>query len=412
MTEPRGALIRQAGLAYFPIALIARLPFAMMIVGLLTLVVSARGSLSLAGAISAMTGLGTAAFGAFMGAAADRWGQRPVLITSAAANSIALCGMAWAVYQPLSNAVLLLIAFLIGATAPQAAPMSRSRLVGIITHGFPITRQQKVLGGAMAYESAADEAVFIFGPVIVGILATTWSAAAPILGAAALSLVFVTAFAAHPSVRAAERHMGHRVAAPVRQLADAGLVFVVTGTLAIGFVFGACLTALTAFMTDRQAPDQVGLVYGAVGLGATALALLAALFPARFSLSHRWQVFAAVLVVATVGMPFVSSIPRMAGVLVLVGIGIGPILVTLYHLGADRSPAGRSATVMTTLGSAITIGQAASSGIVGFIAQTAGTSMAMWVPGVTALVVLVVGIGNAGLVRRRESMSSMAVRTA
>ena len=59
-TARRPSLIREAGYAYFPIALIARLPFAMMVVGILTLVVSARGSLALGGATSAMTGLGTA----------------------------------------------------------------------------------------------------------------------------------------------------------------------------------------------------------------------------------------------------------------------------------------------------------------------------------------------------------------
>ena len=59
-TTSRPSLLREAGLAYFPVALMARLPFAMMVVGILTLVVSARGSLALGGLTSAMTGLGTA----------------------------------------------------------------------------------------------------------------------------------------------------------------------------------------------------------------------------------------------------------------------------------------------------------------------------------------------------------------
>ena len=54
-------LVRAAGRAYFPIALVARVPYAMMVVGVLTLVVSARGSLGLGGLTSAMVGLGTEA---------------------------------------------------------------------------------------------------------------------------------------------------------------------------------------------------------------------------------------------------------------------------------------------------------------------------------------------------------------
>ena len=47
------SLLRQTGAGYFPIALIARLPFAMMVVGVLTLVVAARDSIALGGATSA-----------------------------------------------------------------------------------------------------------------------------------------------------------------------------------------------------------------------------------------------------------------------------------------------------------------------------------------------------------------------
>ena len=64
-----------------------------------------------------------------------------------------------------------IIAFLIGASSPQVAPLSRSRLVGIIDPSFPHPSSVRIMNAAMAYESAADEIVFVFGPVIVGLLA-------------------------------------------------------------------------------------------------------------------------------------------------------------------------------------------------------------------------------------------------
>ena len=64
-TVPQSAptLRRAAGTVYFPIAFIARFPFAMMVVGTLTLVVAARESVALGGLNAAVLGLGSALVG-------------------------------------------------------------------------------------------------------------------------------------------------------------------------------------------------------------------------------------------------------------------------------------------------------------------------------------------------------------
>src|SRR5699024_6071937 len=92
-----------AGRTFFPVALIARFPYAMMVIGVLTLVVSARGSMSLGGLTSAMVGLGVACFGPLIGAAADRWGQRPVLLAAGAVSSFWLLVISWAAYSSLGS---------------------------------------------------------------------------------------------------------------------------------------------------------------------------------------------------------------------------------------------------------------------------------------------------------------------
>ncbi|WP_374975622.1 MFS transporter [Microbacterium trichothecenolyticum] len=401
-TSARGAvrrpsLIREAGYAYFPIALIARLPFAMMVVGILTLVVSARGSLALAGATSAMTGLGTALVGPLLGAAADRFGQRRVLLIAGAANSAMLVTLAWLAFAPVPDAALLAVAFFIGATMPQVAPLSRSRLVGIIGRAYPTQRRRPVVDGAMAYESAADEIVFVFGPVIVGLLATTLNPAAPVIGAAVLGLVFVSAFALHPTAQTVTAAVGaaRPEQAPVRDLFRPRVLAPVAGALGMGLFFGAMLTSLTAFMAERGVPEQAGLVYGAMGIGSAALALGVALFPARFALRARWLTFASILVTGTIALPFVGSIGAIAVCLLVIGVGIGPTLVTQYSLAAAFSPRGRSATVMTMLGSAIVVGQSAASALTGLVADAAGSGTALVAPLVAASVVLAAGVWNA-----------------
>ncbi len=103
------------------------------------------------------------------------------------------------VYGTAADGFVLLAAVGIGATAPQVAPLSRSRLVTIISDRMPEGRRAKTVSGTMAYESAADETVFVFGPFIVGILASAITPWAPLVGAAVLTVVFVGAFALHPS---------------------------------------------------------------------------------------------------------------------------------------------------------------------------------------------------------------------
>ncbi|KRB36537.1 MFS transporter [Microbacterium sp. Root180] len=396
----RASLVREAGFGYFPIALIARLPFAMMVVGILTLVVSARDSLALGGLTSAMTGLGTALFGPLLGAAADRFGQRRVLLISGTVNSLLLIAIAWLAFASVPDAALLIVAFLIGASMPQVAPLSRSRLVGIIGRTFSKDRRDAAVGGTMAYESAADEIVFVFGPVIVGLLATTMSPAAPVIGAAVLALVFVSAFALHPTAAvAAPGHGAKPTQGSARELARPALLTTVVGTLGMGLFFGAMLTSLTAFMAERGVPEQAGLVYGAMGIGSAALALGVALFPARFTLTARWIVFAVILVAGTLALPFAGSVGAITVCLLVIGIGIGPTLVTQYSLAAGRSPIGRSATVMTMLGSAVVVGQSAASAVTGILAEAAGAQAALIAPIVAAVVVLGAGIVNAPLSR-------------
>ena len=157
-----------------------------------------------------------------------------------------------------------------------------------------------MLSSTMAYESAADEMVFIVGPFLVGLLATAIAPWVAIAGAALLTLVFVTRFALHPTGRLDPSAQETRQPAPARELARFPLLTVVAGTLGIGLFFGATLTSLTGFLADSGDGDRAGLLYGVMGIGSAALALGSAAFPARFSLRARWLVFGSLMLAAAV----------------------------------------------------------------------------------------------------------------
>ncbi|MGK0715673.1 MFS transporter [Leucobacter sp. W1153] len=391
-------LASRTGAVFFPLTIIARVPFAMMVVGVLTLVVAARGSVELGGITSAMVGLGVAFFGPLLGSAADRFGQRPVLLLTAAVNSVALGSLAWVAFSSLPDWVMLLGSFLAGASAPQTSPMSRSRLVTIIQSEYPAPRRPRAISSVLAFESAADEVVFVFGPVVVGLLATAFDAWVPIAAAAILTLLFVTAFAVHrtsvPPKSAAERAA---TVGPVAELRRASLLVTVFGIFAVGLFFGSMLTSLTAFMQDRGAAEQAGLFYGVMGVGSAALAIAAAWFSPKFTLRYRWLLFGAALATGTAILQTVNDVPGMLLSLTVMGLGIGPLLVTLYSFGAARTPAGRSATVMTMLGSGVIVGQSLASAVTGIVAEQLGTGAATLLPLAAAILVLLAGLINFAL---------------
>ncbi len=408
LPSPRSSpsLLTTVGWSYFPLAFIGRLPFAMTVVGVLTLVATVRGSYAEAGLTSAFVGIGGAVFGPVLGAFADRWGQRPVLLVAAGLNAAALVLLTALVYADVPVTAVLFAALLVGASSPQLSPMSRSRLVAILVRTLPAERHPKAISGTMSYESMADELVFVFGPVLVGLLAFALAPWAPLVVAAALTVLFVGGFALHPTARAAERGAGStRAPAPVGALLNPSVLVLVAGTFAVGVFFGAALTSLTAFMGVYAEVSQAGIVYGAMGIGSAAFALGVVLLPQRFGLGARWLTFAVVALAASLLLPTIDSVPVMALALLATGLGIGPVLVTLFSLASVRSPAGRSTTVLTMVGGGVILGQSLSSALTGAVAESAGHSASfLIVVGATAVLVLLAGVNGAMEWRARSRL--------
>ena len=394
-TVAQRSLIHHTGFWYFPVAFVARLPFAMMTVGVLALVVAVRGSVALGGLTSAAVGIGVVVAGPILGDLADRFGQSRVLVPTGLANGILLALFPVVVGSPATDGLVLATAVAIGVTGPQTAAMSRSRVMALIGARIAPDRRERTFSRAMAYESAADETAFVIGPFVVGLLAAVIAPWAPIAAAAALSFVFVTAFALHPTGRVVPGASARGAMAPARELVRPRMLMLVVAVFGVGAFFGSTLTSLTAFMEARGAPEAGALLYGVMGVGSAVLALAVVLLPARFSLRWRLVVFAVLLFSSAGAYSVGGSVLTVTVVLCLMGIGVGPSLVTLFSLAGHRAPAGRTATTMTLLASALTLAQALSSAVTGAVAERVAVETAMLFPAGAALVVLVMAAVNA-----------------
>lgn len=397
------SLIRLLGWGYLPIAIIAKLPFAMSVVAVMTAVSALRGSYSEAGATAALVGVGTAVSGPLLGAAADRWGQRTVLLILGVANTAALLGLAWALLESAASPVILTTGLLIGLTAPQASSMVRSRWLLAIDAEVPAASRSRSTNAVLSYESMTDELMFVFGPVIVGVAAVAWGTVSPVVGAAILTAVGITAFALHRSAQYAQGRTDPRpgTAPQITATAEADpaallfrpvVLLPVGGMTCIGLFFGSTLTSLTAFMETLGQADATGILYGVMGVGSAICALSVAALPEAFRLRARWLVFAALTLAGCLLYTQGQTLTVFVIALLIMGCGVGPTLVTLFAIASQHAPAGRLTTVMAMMSTGVVVGQSASSALSGTVLDGAGLAVGLWGPAASAALLVALGL--------------------
>ena len=365
-------LVRLAGRDFLPIAFAARLPLAMLTVGALTLATAVTGSYVAGGLAAGAVGIGSGVGGPVMGHLADRLGQRAVLLASALAHAVAIVLLLVTAYAPGGPDVPLLVAasLLVGATGPQVGSLARVRWRGLVAGN------RRELDTALSYESTADELTFVLGPALVGLLAALLAPWAPFVLAAALTLTMVTSFAVHrthlavPAVPRAERRQTAGRPVPGRERL---LVLVpVLGMVAMGAFFGAVQNGLNAFAGEFGLQRAAGLLYAVLGISSAATALSVAWWPQRFRPAARWVACAGAMAVLSLLFLLPDGIVPMLVVLLVVGLPVGPTMVTIYTIGGDVARPERLGTVMTMLASGVVLGSAVGAALAGVTAEAAG----------------------------------------
>ncbi len=414
-----------AGRGFIPLGLFARLPLAMLTVGTLTLATSVTGSYAVGGTAAGAVGIGSAIGAPVLGALADRRGQRPVLLVAAVLNALAVLALIAAAYaMPAAGAFpwtgafpwgVLAAAFISGASCPQVGPLARVRWMALTSRGSRAANS-KDLDTALSYESTADELTFVLGPALVGILASLVAPWLPLALAAALTITLVPAFAVHRTHRAVPTYRAISTfnAVPTRRAASLGrsaapklsaaVALPVLAMACMGTFFGATQTALSSFSAGFATSEFAGLLYAVMGLSSAAAALSVAYWPQRFALSARWLLSAALMA----GLAVLLMVPQSAGSMVLVllvlGIQVGPVMVTVFAVGGLLAPAGRLGTVMTALASGIVAGTAVGAAAAGQLAERHGHSAAFTVPVAAAAALVLLGAASAVVFGRRRAL--------
>ena len=373
MLSPYRRVLSVPGALWFSLsALLGRLPIAMVSLGIVLLVEGATGSYGLAGTVSAAYLLANSVLAIPQGRLLDRFGQARVLLPAVAAFTVGLATMTLAVQAGWPAWAVYLAAAVAGGTLPQLGASVRARWTHVLDEPRPLQT-------AYAWESVADEAVFIVGPVLVTGLATLWHPVAGLVAAGLAGVVGTVAFAAQrrtePPAPRVDPASGPAPAMPASWLVPlTGVAF------ALGALFGAAEVATVAFADERGRPAAAGILLGLWSLGSLLSGILTGVVHWRRPTVVRLRVAVAALAAALAPLFLVDSIPVMAVALFVGGFAISPSLIAAMSLLAEVVPAGRLTEGMTVLGTGIAAGLAPGAALAGLLIDAYGASVAYLLP--------------------------------
>ncbi|MGV2051525.1 MFS transporter [Agrobacterium sp. 22-209-1] len=396
MSNPYREIFRAPGAKGFSAAgFFARLPIAMAPIGIVAMLSQTHGEYWLAGAVSATFALTNAALSPQISRLVDRKGQSKVLIPATIVSVIAFAVLIIATNQKWPAWTLFLSAFL-AAAMPSIPAMMRARWTEIF-------RDRPELNTAFAFESAADELVYISGASLsVGLAVSLFPEAAMMISTTFLALgtfAFLLQRSTEPKVRPIESGRRQRSAIFLRpvQIITLALIFV-------GSTFATAEVSAVAITKALGQPEAASLVIGVYAIGSFVVGLILGALNPKMPLQR--QLLIAVSVLALTALPLLvanTSVALLAFAVFLSGVAISPIFITSFGLIERRVPESMLTEGVTWVMTGIGIGMALGAFVSGWVIDNFGPDNGFWVSVAASLsTVVIIVLGQRALSGNRE----------
>jgi MFS family permease len=239
----------------FATSIVARLPLAMLSIGLMVHVQHLSGSFAAAGVVTGAYALALSIGGPVLGRLVDRRGQTLVLLTSAGAAA-ALLGTIAIVPAGAPLALLVALACGIGLAEPPVGACLRTQLSSLLP-------DPGVVHAAYALEASVVELTWVAGPPLVLGVGALWSTGAALAAGGFVLLIATGAFAAPGA--------GRRREGALRTSAMRTLIAVL---LLVGVLLGADEVAVTAAAKALDGTTAAAPLLALWGVGSLAGGLL------------------------------------------------------------------------------------------------------------------------------------------
>ena len=396
LTTYRRALELPGAWQFSATGFVARLPVAMIGLGIVLLISERTGSYALAGILAAAFQVSAAAGSLVSSRLVDRVGQRRLLPWLALANALLLVAFVAAVDADLPFGVQLLAIALAGAAQPAIGSMVRARWA----HA---ARDADRLRSAFALESIVDELIFTVGPLLTASLAFQFALPLPLLVSAVVGLAGAIVLAVQSSTEpppAGPIVLGDDARSALRM---PGMLLTVVGALGVGGVFGSYEVAVVAFAEQADRPGAAGLVLGLWAAGSMAGGIVFGARRWRVPLPAQVLVLTGALCVVLVPAPFVDSIPSLAVSTVVAGAAVAPALIAIFSLSERLVPSRLLTEGLTWANSGLAMGFAAGTTIGGAVVDARGTTWAFVLPCLSAGTSFVTAALGQGVLRRASA---------
>jgi MFS family permease len=368
--EPYAQALRLNGAAKFSGAgFIARIPLAMIGLGILLFISNTTGSYAFAGFIQASFTLTAALAAVISSRMSDRYGQRIVLVVLPSIFSVTLFVFVYAVSNDFSRIWQTVLAVIAGASFPSFGSFVRTRWA-LLTN-----KNERLLHSAFAWESILDELIFTIGPLVAVALAFGVSFASPILVGAVITLVGALLLASlggsapPPFTRSEHKSEGSA-------LRFKGMTSAIIVALGVGALFGTFEVAVVAFMQEAGTPQLAGLT---LALWAASSMIGGLVYGSRHviaPLSRQLTYTTLALTVIVLPLAFITSPPLLIIVATLSGFVIAPTLICTFSLTQRLVPSKLLTEGLTWTNSGMATGFALGASLSGVLVDRVGTAYA------------------------------------
>jgi len=386
MPNPYASIFRARGAKGFAAAgFVARMPMAMAPIGIVAMLSQTHGEFWLAGAVSATYALANALISPQISRTVDRVGQSRVLIPTTIVATIAFVVLMLAASQdwPIWT---LFAAALAAAAMPSFPAMIRARWSELF-------RDRPELNTAFAFESAADELVYIAGASISVGLAVAFFPTAGLLASTIFlalgALAFIAQRGTEPQPSGATGSAGKSAIRqrPV-QIVTLALIFV-------GAIFATAEVSAVAITEAWGEPGAASLVIGVYAVGSFVVGLIVGALNLRMALERQLLIALGILALTAWPLLVVTNVPLLALAVFASGVSISPTFITAFGLIERRVPAAMLTEGITWVMTGIGIGMALGSFATGWVVDTYGPANGFWVSVIAgALAFLTVLLGQ------------------
>lgn len=357
-------------------------------IGIVTMLSQTHGEYGLAGGVAATFTLANAFAAPQISRLVDRLGQFRLLIPTTALSAIAFTLLIVAANQRWPSWTLFVTA-LLAASMPSISAMVRARWSELF-------RDRPELSTAFAFESAADELVYIAGASLSVALSVSLFAEAGVLASTLLLCLGTTAFVLQRSTEPSLRQHGSAsessaiLLRPV-QLLTLAMVFV-------GAIFATAEVTVVALTREWGNAGAASLIIGVYAAGSFIVGVIMGGLTIKAPLHRQLLIAVGALLITTVPLLLADTIPLLAAAIFLSGIAVSPTFITAFGLVERGVPPAVLTEGVTWVGTGIGIGMALGAFASGWVVDLFGAPNGFWLSvGAAVAAFAILALGQRGL---------------